>query len=667
MSGHNKQRPTTRRGWRRWALGTGGFGAVAVTAALGWWRTSTPPVAQAAPPAASRAQAPAPPPPGSAASSSSDYHLRVVAYLAESPITRAELGEYLIARRGVAKLELLINKRIIEKACQENGVEVTGAEVEAELADTIKGLNISRGTFVKDVLKGYHKNLYEWKEDVVRPKLLLTKLSRSQATVSDEEAGKLYETRYGEKVQCRLILWPLSEKDGPEKLEEAQKQATEVYARVRNDEEAFDRAARDQSRKNLAATAGKVKPIARHLTHDDALERAAFSLRPGEVSSLTRVQDGIVIIKCDARLPADTTVNFEAVKPVLVKDLLDKKVAEQIPAVFKRLKDAANEQNLLKDQANPDGSPPDARVVATIYDNIPITREELGEFLIARYGAETLELLINKRIVDQACQARGIVVTPEEVEAAFAEDLKTIPGNMDRSTFVKEVLKPQGKTLYEWLEDGVRPRLQMHKLVRDSIQPTADDLARAFEAYHGEKVECRIILWRKGEEKTALLEYPRIRDSEQEFDWKAKHQASEALAARGGRLDRPVTRNSTGDPELEREAFALQPGDVSSLIGTPYGTVVIKCDQRIPADDKVKLEDVRETPVKEVIQRKIVQEVPIAFQKLRDEARPKQLLRDYNQAEDLAAEVRSELGVKDADDKHVPEKPASESVRMKGN
>src|SRR5690348_16564120 len=47
----------------------------------------------------------------------------------------------------------------------------------------------------------------------------------------------------------------------------------------------------------------------------------------------------------------------------------------------------------------------DSRIVAFVHDNPrqAITRQELGEFLIARHGAEKLPLLINKRILDHAC------------------------------------------------------------------------------------------------------------------------------------------------------------------------------------------------------------------------------------------------------------------------
>src|SRR5438552_1643385 len=63
------------------------------------------------------------------------------------------------------------------------------------------------------------------------------------------------------------------------------------------------------------------------------------------------------------------------------------------------------------------------RVVAYIYENTPISREELGEYLIARFGQERIEFLVNRRIVELDCQAKGVYVTDLEVEAQLQEEL----------------------------------------------------------------------------------------------------------------------------------------------------------------------------------------------------------------------------------------------------
>src|SRR5215831_3538563 len=59
--------------------------------------------------------------------------------------------------------------------------------------------------------------------------------------------------------------------------------------------------------------------------------------------------------------------------------------------------------------------PQDKRIVAYIYGNIPVTREELGDYLIARGGYEKVELLVNKKIIEVAAAQRNITVTDLEV------------------------------------------------------------------------------------------------------------------------------------------------------------------------------------------------------------------------------------------------------------
>jgi len=282
------------------------------------------------------------------------------------------------------------------------------------------------------------------------------------------------------------------------------------------------------------------------------------------------------------------------------------------------------------------GSDYSSRVVAYVYDNIPITREELGEYLIQRQGAERLELLCNKKIIDMECRKLGIEVTAAEVEDALAEDLKGL--NVDRKTFVDKVLKNYRKNLYEWKEDVIRPKLLLSKMVRSKIQVTDEDVKKAYEAYYGEKVECRIIMWEKGFERAAMTDYPRLRDSEDEFNKAAKNQKSSSLAATAGKI-RPLGRNTTGNDELEKAAFQLQPGEVSPVIGTPEGLVIVKCDKRIPADTTVNLDAVKEKLTKEIIEKKVAAEIPVAFAELRKKANPKMILQGSNQVEDLTKTV----------------------------
>ena len=219
------------------------------------------------------------------------------------------------------------------------------------------------------------------------------------------------------------------------------------------------------------------------------------------------------------------------------------------------------------------------RVVAYCFDE-RITREDLGEYLIARYGAEKLDLLVNKRIIEHVCKEHHIEVSTAEVNAALADDLKSL--NVSSKDFVEKFLKPYKKNLYEWKEDVIRPKLMMTRLVHDKVVYSEADIRMCYDAYYGEKVDGRLIMWPRSERSQVFSLYPSIRDSDAEFNRRAKEQASAQLAARGGKLEKPIGHHTTGNDVLESKLFALQPGEISDVIEAPEGVVVFKCDAQHP-------------------------------------------------------------------------------------
>jgi hypothetical protein len=569
----------------------------------------------------------------------SEYTNRIVAYLYESvPVSRADLGDYLIDRHGAEKLDLLINKRILENAARARGIEVTAAEVESALAEDLKELKVNRESFVKNVLKSYGKNLYEWREDVLRPKLLLNKLCRGQVNVTQDEVQAAFQATYGEKVACRMIVW---NKDDRAK-------AMEQYSKIRDSEEEFDFVARHQSGSKLASTGGRIAPVGRGTLGNQEVEDKLFRMRPGEMTELIFKdkdnKEEAFVLKCDSHLPANPSVSLEAARPDLIRQIVERKIQGLISVVLKDLQDQAKPVNLLKaaqeGKANQAPGREPTATVATFNGQPAISRAELGEFLILRYGTERLDLYVNRRLIEDAGKAQNVQVSSDEVNESLAEDLRGM--NVDEEHFAKNVLKAQKTTLFEYKEDAIRPKLLLRKLCKDRVRYTEDDVKAAYEAYYGEKVACRMILWPRGEEKFALMEYAKVRDSEQEFDHKARHQASSELAAKGGQVD-PLGRHTVGNDELEREMFRLQPGEVSRLIGTPEGTVVVKCDGRVPPRTDVSLESTRADLVKEIIEKKIAMEIPKVVAELRQKANPKLMLKDLDSPEDLAGSVKQML------------------------
>jgi PPIC-type peptidyl-prolyl cis-trans isomerase-like protein len=281
------------------------------------------------------------------------------------------------------------------------------------------------------------------------------------------------------------------------------------------------------------------------------------------------------------------------------------------------------------------------RPVAYVNGNTAVTREQLGEWLIARLGAQNLELMVNRIIIDNACKEKNITVTAREVDEALAADIKGM--GVNQTDFVSKVLKHYNKTLYEWKEDVIRPKLAMAKLCKSRVHVTDSDLHAAFDAYYGEQVDCQIILFPKEEESHAMSIYAQIRDDPKEFEKLATHQASPTLASTAGHI-KPFGRHTTGNEELELAAFGLKPGEISRLVGTPQGIVVAKCIKRVPPDKTKKFAEERAKLEKEVIEKKVQQEIPVCFKELRDKARPNLILTQYVHEEDLMRSVRQTLG-----------------------
>jgi hypothetical protein len=648
--------------WRRLVLGSLGAGAVAGALWLG--RAATVPHADAAPappaPAPQATAAPVTPPPAPA--EPSDYTKRTVAFIyGGTGITREQLGEYLIARFGPDKVLNLVNKLIIERYCAEHGITVTDAEVNLALADEVASLKVNRREFVDKFLHEKGKTLYEWREDVLRLKLLMTRTLQKDIRASDDDVRKAYESYYGEKVCCQAIVWPKAKKD----------EAFKIFPTIRDKPEEFDRQAKLQN-SGLAGVNGMMEPFGRYGFGDEGIEREVFKLKEGEITGLMRWPSGasdrdeysIVTMKLVRRLPADPTKKLEDVRPALEKEIIENKVRAEMFGKMKALQAAADPKIVLKPILNDDnwdrrdglkhveapaanGLPLSQQPVAYIYGTTAVTREQLGEYLIARYGAECIDLMVNKIIVEKECADAGITVSEAEIEAALKKDIE-ISKAASKDDFIQHYLRSNRTTLYGYREDVLRPKLLLAKLARRHVKVEPDDLRQASEAYHGEKAECQIIMWphTPQEHEIAIKQYDRIRKDPQEFDRAAKTQASSRLAAEAGRIP-PFARHTTGSDTVEKEVFALRDGEITPIVETPQGYVVARLNKRVsatkPPDDPAAAAAERARWEAEIVEKKSLLQIPAEFAKLREKAAPNVLLRATLREQDWIREVKQEI------------------------
>src|SRR5262249_12472700 len=158
-------------------------------------------------------------------------------------------------------------------------------------------------------------------------------------------------------------------------------------------------AAKKQAASALAATGGKVKPIGRFTLSEQAVEKAIFKLRAGEGSELIPSQTSqnpypknVTIAKCDRRIPAHTTASLAAKHDELMAEVAERKLQAEIgkyiteSRALAQITPAHKEPEEMEKMLEQPGQP--GQVLVTIHGNVPITRQDLREFLITRYGAE---------------------------------------------------------------------------------------------------------------------------------------------------------------------------------------------------------------------------------------------------------------------------------------
>lgn len=217
--------------------------------------------------------------------------------------------------------------------------------------------------------------------------------------------------------------------------------------------------------------------------------------------------------------------------------------------------------------------------VATV-NGAKVTEKEFYAELEKQHGREVLERMITEKIVLQEAAEKKITVTDKEVDEELARIKGMFPTEQE---FVNAV-----KQYYGMSVDMFKQRLKLDKLankVRTSGVKVSDaDLNK----FLGERRYLRHILVRDQSEATALQAL--LKDGG-DFAQLAKQRSTDpGSKTRGGLLG--FVKKGEMVPEFEKAAFALKEGETSSIVKTPYGYHIIKCDKpdRKEAEEAIKKE-----------------------------------------------------------------------------
>jgi parvulin-like peptidyl-prolyl isomerase len=222
------------------------------------------------------------------------------------------------------------------------------------------------------------------------------------------------------------------------------------------------------------------------------------------------------------------------------------------------------------------GADKELAVVAMV-NNEQITRQELAQACLERYGREVLESIVNKHLIHQSCLAKGVTITEQDVN----DEVKRIAEKFGLSTdrWLQLLEEERNITPGDYRREIIWPALALRGLASDQMAITAEELKKAFEAEYGEKVRVRVIS--VSSRKKAEELHRKAVAAPEDFGTLAKDNSEDSSASVMGLV--PPVRRHVGDATIEKMAFSLKKGEISPIIPIANQHLIMKCEEHMEA------------------------------------------------------------------------------------
>ena len=533
----------------------------------------------------------------------------VVAMVNGEPITKPTLGKLCLARWGEDTLESLVNKHLITQECQRRGVQITDKDIDAEIQEIARKFNLTVEHWLKMLREERDVSVQQYRRDIIWPTLALRELAADRLKVTQEQLEKEFESEYGAKVQVRMISLT------------SQAAAQKVLKLAKAKPSDFPALAKQYSEDPATASARGLIPLVRRHLGEPAIEQVVFSLKPGEVSNIVQAANQFLIFRCEKHIPAATI--SPQYRQTAMKQLEDRIVERNLRSaagdLFEKLQSKAKVVNVWNDAKLRQQSPG----IAALVNNKQISIEQLMEECLARYGRDMLETEINFRLLRQALKQRKLAVTGQEIQQEIARAAESFgylkkDGTPDSAQWIQEVTEQEGIGRNEYVRDAVWPSVALKRLVGNQVAITQEDLQKGFEANYGTRVEVLAIVLGRQRVAEEVWDMARKNPSREFFGQLAEQYSIESVSrANFGEI--PPIRRHGGQPQIEREAFQLKPGELSAIVAMGDKFVIMKClGHTQPIVDK--LADVKDELTKDIREKKIRLAMAEEFDRLKESA-----------------------------------------------
>jgi parvulin-like peptidyl-prolyl isomerase len=397
--------------------------------------------------------------------------------------------------------------------------------------------------------------------------------------------------------------------------------ADQIHQEVLAQPDRFGDIAKEKSEDpNSAAARGQIPPIRKHLG-DEMVERAAFSLKEGEISPVIFAANQYLILKCEKQLPESyvSSTQIKQIEAKLRDQIHDNKLRSAAAGLFQKLQSQAKVTHIYSDPGFAARVPGAA---ATINQG-QVTLKQLAEECLVRHGKDVLEGEINRKLLEQELRRRNKTVERRQIDAEIARAAEAFgfvkaDRTPDIDAWLKNVTENEGVTFDLYVRDSVWPTVALKTIVGDVIQITQEDMNKGFESNYGERVIALAIVLSSQREASRIWELARANPTDQFFGELAAQHSLEAMSRSNSGKVPPIRRHG-GQPLLEEEAFRLKPGEMSGIIAVGEKFVILRClgrTQPVVMDRQSVAEELRN----DIREKKLRMAMANEFDRLRESA-----------------------------------------------
>jgi len=539
--------------------------------------------------------------------------LQVMAVVNGEQINRQELGRECIRRYGEEVLESMVNRQLISDACAQKGIQITDAEVSAEIDKVAGRFGLARDRWLTLLREERGFSEEQYRREVLWPMIALRQLVANEIEVTDTDIKKAFESEFGSKVRARLIAV-----DSPQK-------ADQVRAAAVADPGSFG----ELSKKNtvepgIAAAYGVIPPIRRHLG-DPQLEAVAFALKPGQISEVVHVANMYYILKCEEIVPQQflSSQQLAEQQARMKEKIKENKLRISAADFFEKKKKEAKIELILGSTPEKLKRQQELPGVAAVVNGRQLTFAQVADECITRHGSEVLDGEINRKVLQQELNRKRAVVEERDIDAevnraADAYGFVDKDGKPDTKRWLEKVTETPGATVDLYVRDAVWPSVALKKLVGTKIDVTDEDLRKGYESNYGERVEAQAIVFSDMRQAQKVWDLARNNNTEPFFAELAQQYSIEpASRANGGKI--PPIRRYGGSPMIEEEAFKLRAGELSGIVSVEGQFIVLRCLGRTK-QVQTDFNAVRSELVKDIQEKKLRVLMTKEFDRLREVA-----------------------------------------------